>query len=233
MQNAKLKVQNFIRTILNFEFCIPNYRACERGQAMTELVIILPLLLMLCAGVASVVYMCWQGIKVQQAANLAARVEGQERVAGGVSVQAIQDINGTNGKTDDNMTEAQIQQELKNGGNLSSHQRQSQSVYGKFRQYILDRFGPGEQAKLLVPAPVPGQVGISDKVQVIRAMAPPSMFGLHIDPVIVTGTAYGGEDPNMYALPRWGTTTTPIQISNQTCPFPYAWMCYTQNPKGD
>jgi len=44
----------------------------------------------------------------------------------------------------------------------------------------------------------------SDKVQVIRLLQPPKIFDLQLPPVKLEASAYGGEDPHMYGLPRWG-----------------------------
>ena len=56
-------------------------RRCRSGQATVEMAIRSPLLLALIGGGILVVFSCWQGIKVQQGANLAARIQGEERVS--------------------------------------------------------------------------------------------------------------------------------------------------------
>src|SRR5262245_41063657 len=68
--------------------------SCRSGQGMTEIVIMMPLFVILACGVLSIGYMCWQGLKVQEAANLAARIQGQERVSGGASTDTILQDNG-------------------------------------------------------------------------------------------------------------------------------------------
>src|SRR5262245_39084837 len=83
-------------------------RRWSGGQGTTEIALMLPLFVILLGGVLFVGYMCWQGLKVQQAANLAARIQGQERVAGGyappnnpnVGVQFIRQDNGIDGGGD-------------------------------------------------------------------------------------------------------------------------------------
>src|SRR5262249_44332746 len=65
-----------------------------KGQSSVEMVFILPLLIMLAGGMLFVINAGWQDLKVQQAANLLARVEGQEKVMGGASVSAIANENG-------------------------------------------------------------------------------------------------------------------------------------------
>src|ERR1051326_2875203 len=59
---------------LPFDFCPLPCR--NDGQAITEMVIVIPLLIMLLSGAMAWVYTCWQGVKVQQAANIAARIQG-------------------------------------------------------------------------------------------------------------------------------------------------------------
>jgi len=185
----------------------------EAGQGMSELVIMLPLLVMLAFGALAITYMCWQGIKVQEAANLAARVQGQERVAGGTSANDINQVNGTGpgmgGDADpsahinpNDPTQIQTLRTLAPpmGGPSPS------TVYGKYRQIVRDLFTTGEQEHLYVPPPVRGS--ITDQVKVVRLMQPPALFSWQMDPVMVTSTAYGGEDTNMYSLPRWGKTSS-------------------------
>src|SRR5688572_3895751 len=69
-------------------------RQRRAGQATTEMLFILPLLLILAACAAYITYICWQGLKVQQAANLAARINGQERVGGAKDFNQIYLDNG-------------------------------------------------------------------------------------------------------------------------------------------
>src|ERR1019366_5931745 len=66
----------------------------EKGQTTVEMIFVLPLLIMLAGGMIFFVYVGFQDIKLQQAANLAARVEGQEKVSGGTSTQEIDAENG-------------------------------------------------------------------------------------------------------------------------------------------
>jgi hypothetical protein len=64
-------------------------RRSSSGQSIAEFVILLPLFVIMAAALGSVAYICFQGIKVQQAANYAARIQGQERVLGGSSGGSI------------------------------------------------------------------------------------------------------------------------------------------------
>jgi hypothetical protein len=180
----------------------------ERGQAASELVIILPLLLLLAFGAIALTYMCWQGVKTQEAANLAARIQGQERVAGGVSLADIDLVNGmgmggdqdpTALRGQDFLTPERARGERPRGGAMSVR-----SVYGKLRQAARDMFSPGERDHLFVPPPV--RRSITDQVKVVRVMTPPEIFDFQIKPVVVEATAYGGECTNMYGLPCWGHT---------------------------
>lgn len=164
------------------------------GQAMTEIALIIPLLLMLGAGAMFVIYVCSQGIKVQQAANLAARIQGQERIAGGLNTASIEGDDGVY---------------LGLGGNEGIPGSTS-GVYGEIQAAVKQFFSPSEQdpMHLSTPPPIYGQAGNTDAVTVYRYIYPPSnMFGLNLQPLTLGATAYGGEDPRAYGLPRWGSTT--------------------------
>ena len=181
----------------------------QEGQAVAELVVILPILLMLAVGVISVVYVCWQGIKVQQAANLAARIEGQERVAGGFNSASIASDNGifpgmagigtnsTSGAIDPNTLEAMRTQQQSLGV-------MNATVFGKVIQAAKSFFSPSEQQNVVVATPQFGAVGYSDKIRIFRTVTTPSGFGLPSKTITLEGTAYGGEDTHMYGLVRWG-----------------------------
>ncbi len=202
--------------ICNLQFAICNgvrrFVRRSSGQAMTEMVFIIPLLLMLAAGVMSVVYMCWQGVKVQQAANLAARIQGQERVAGGTSLASIAQDNGTastRGDWDPTKDTIKLDDARVKALRQASKAPQSLStVYGKLHSAVFGLFGAGEQQDLFVPLPQYGSVGYSDQVKVIRLITFPKIFGLQLDPIALVATAYGGEDTHMYGLVRWGSTNS-------------------------
>ena len=185
--------------------------SCEAGQAMTEMVFIIPILMMLAVGAMAVVYMSWQGVKVQQVANLAARVQGQERVAGGINFSTIQHDNGVDLTSDADPTlntaplDAAALKALEQ--QMKAHPS-ANTVYGKILKLVRDQFYGNEQSGLFVPAPTYGTVGYSDRVKVVRIWQPPSIFGFTLDPITVQATAYGGEDPHMYGLVRWGHTTS-------------------------
>jgi hypothetical protein len=200
----------------------------KRGQAMVELVLLLPLMLALAGGVCAVVYMCWQGIKVQQAANLAARIQGQERVAGGVDLPTIKANNGVRqgGGDEDpllptNPTLAQNQIDTWKQ-RTSLRMPPLNSVYGKIWNAVHKMFGQDEQNLLFVPAPTYGLVGYSDKVKVVRFWDPPSVFGLKLPIVTLEATAYGGEDPHMFGLVRWGSTSNNVNQQFWSEPDPNA-----------
>jgi len=176
----------------------------KNGQAVMEMVFILPLFLMLAAGVCALVYMCWQGITVQQAANLAARIQGQERVAGGVSLSSIQQDNGVAAGGDTDPTTVGNLQSGQAG--LSQHPAPTGTVYGKLQRAAKSMFGLSEQSSIYVPEPHYGTVGITDEVKVVRIWDPPKIFNMDLNPVMLVGKAYGGEDPHMYGLVRWGST---------------------------
>jgi len=183
----------------------------RRGQALTEMVVIIPLILMLAGGVSAVVYICWQGIRVQQSANFAARIQGQERVAGGVSLSTIQQDNGTAstlGDADPTQDPKAIDSKRYQALSKSSKQlAPADSVYGRVQRAVRSFFGTSEQQGLFIPLPKYGVVGYSDQVKVVRLWQPPSFFGLNLNPIELWSTAYGGEDTHMYGLIRWGSTS--------------------------
>jgi hypothetical protein len=181
----------------------------RRGQAMTELVMLIPLLLMLAAGGMTILYVCWQGIKVQQAANLAARIQGQQRVAGGVSTNAIMTDNGTATGSDIDPTKDATGLDADRMAVLMNSRKvkpPTWSVYGQIVRAVRQFFNPGEQSTVFVPMPTYGAIGYSDQVKVVRVWQPPRIFGLKFRPIMLPATAYGGEDPHMYGLVRWGHT---------------------------
>lgn len=199
----------------NFKFLIFNCRSffSQSGQATTELVILLPLLLFLAGAAMVITYGCWQGLRVQQAANLAARIQGQERISGGPSQRKIDEVNGVSGnglgmagdadpttylqhQTNDTINENAFNQ-------LPKRPPQSnRSVFGKYYYKVKNMFSMRERDTVFVPAPKIGYN--SDRVKVIRTISPPEMFGHRMRPIILEGIAYGGEDSHMYSLPRWG-----------------------------
>jgi hypothetical protein len=176
------------------------------GQATTEIVIMLPLFLLLAFGAIAITYICWQGIKVQEAANLAARIQGQERISGGHSEESIRQDNGLDGGFDKLPTAEDLSQLDSSDDGLSGFKsKPAGGVYGRYYQAVHDMFGKGEQKKLFVPPPT--NVGLNtDTIKVVRVLNPPKFFDFKLKPIRLEATAYGGEDVHMYALPRWGST---------------------------
>jgi hypothetical protein len=187
------------------------------GQAVVEMVFIIPLFLLLAAGCGAVVYMCFQGLKVQQAANVAARIHGQERVAGGPSTSAIRQDNGLDGARpgdvdpslvlDEEFTKDKSADELRQLTFAKKNPQFATSVYGRVKKTVRSFFGSDEQQDLYIPAPNAGIVGYSDNVKVVRVIKFPAIFGLDIKPIVITADAYGGEDTRMWGLVRWGRKT--------------------------
>ncbi len=184
---------------------------------MTELVIILPLFLMIAGAGISFVYMTWQGVKTQQAASLAARVQSQERVAGGQSPDKILEQNGGNntsaqdhglmGLMDNAAREPAIQWsrapfDAPHGQALPRKTSPEKSVYGNIVQRVEQMFGQKERARVYVMKPEPGN--LIDKVDVVRVFNPPPFFGFKFKKIFIKATGYAGEDTYMYSLPRWG-----------------------------
>ena len=187
----------------------PSLRLGRSGQGMSEITLMLPLFILLAGGAMAVAYICWQGIKVQQAANLAARIQGQERVSGASASDAsvgqhfIEQDNGVDGGGDTVPDDASIQGLSNNPNALNGfHTKPTGGVYGKLYQAVHDMFNPGEQKKLFVPLPIQGLN--TDSVEVVRVLNPPKIFDMQLKPVKLQARAYGGEDTHLYGLPRWG-----------------------------
>lgn len=193
---------------------LPVSRRFAAGQAMTELVFILPFILVLAGGAISVAYICFQGLKVQQAANLAARIQGQERVAGGKVVASILQDNGVgDGTGDDAASAAKALQELQSNPHALDGRTVTlpTGVYGHYYKAVQSLFSKGEQEKLFV---LPPHSGINtDAVEVIRILAPPKILNYQMPPVELTATAYGGEDTHAFGLPRWGSVPNTTSAS--------------------
>lgn len=171
-----------------------------RGQASTELVLMMPVFILMIGIALSVGYMCWQGIKVQQAANFAARIQGQERIGGGRDPGSINYENGLVGIAD----------QVSVSGASGVKTGAIPGLYGRYRAAVQRLFNSGEQIKLFVPAP---KLGINtDQVRVVRVLKPPKILNFQMKPILLDGEAYGGEDPRMYGLPRWGNSFYQSQI---------------------
>src|SRR5262245_46086027 len=141
------------------------YLVSNSGQSMSEMVLLIPLMAMLMVGSGVIVYLCWQGVKVQQAANLAARITGQERLSGGTSVDAISRDNGLlNDVIDPSreqaqarirfLTEAEIDEAMNRRANENA---EPGTVYAKIKRFAESLFLPGERGsgRLDVEPPTP------------------------------------------------------------------------------
>lgn len=184
----------------------------ERGQGMVEMMIYVPLMVMLVAGAVSVSYVCWQGLKTQQAANVAARMQGQERIGGGRSSDEISQANRGYGAADPDPSrgwrngEGEGETLYRPVAQRAEGEQQRASVYGRYRSTVRSMFSEKERPNVYVPAPVMGSN--TDQVKVVRVIEFPAIFGFQPDPIVLESTAYGGEDPHTHALPRWGKTET-------------------------
>lgn len=185
---------------MNKRFLVNN----DRGQATTEIVLLLPIFLLLAAGMVMLGYIALQGLKVQEAANLAARIQGQERVSGGTSRQSILQDNGLDGAVEKVPTKEDLAQLKHNPNGLSGFKAAPNGgVYGKYYRAVHAMFSPGEQKKLFVPPPIKEGTN-TDTIRIVRVLNPPKIFGFKLKPIRLEATAYGGEDSHMYSLPRWG-----------------------------
>jgi len=176
-----------------------------------ELTFLLPLVIMLLGGMFFLVYAGWQDLKVQQAANLAARVEGQEKVNGGRTIYDINKENGFGpgmGRVVVNPDVKDATMEISNDNSVGP--LSGQSLYDRLRVMVKGLYAPGERSSVQIESPLSGQS--VDQVNVYRILKMPHIpfFKDKANPlpesIMLKGTAYGGEDPFMYALPRWGTT---------------------------
>lgn len=182
----------------------------RKGQSMVELALILPVVIALGLAASGVAYVCWQGIKTQEAANAAARVQGQERVGGGRNLDEIQMQNRGFGASDFDPSKLASNAVGGASGSNSSIQpsmdgQDSASVYGRYRKMVRSQFSEKERPSVYVPPPVIG--GNTDQIKVVRVINLPTLFGHEFKPIIIESTAYGGEDPRTHALPRWGAAT--------------------------
>ena len=165
----------------------------KKGQAATELAIVLPIFMALACGVVSIVYMSWQSLKTQQAANLAARIEGQGRIAGGADDTALNQGNGFHIK-DGPHSAASDPNDL--------HPALQGGVFQEYYSAVSQMFNAGEQNNMEIKPPT--SIGsYTDEVTIVRHFHPRLLFGFQVPDVQVTAKAYGGEDSNMYGLPRW------------------------------
>jgi hypothetical protein len=177
------------------------------------MVFLVPLMAMLLAGTVSIVYLCWQGVKVQQAANLAARIEGQERIAGGASVSAINEENGFESVNTGPSVHDDDGHHMSKPAADELPKRNAEQIanmgglYERMVHAVSDFFGGSakDANKLIVQEPTQGLY--TDTIKINRVLTPPSMMGLDFGSIKLNGTAYGGEDTKMYALPRWGETS--------------------------
>lgn len=174
---------------------------CRKGQATSEMLFLAPFFVILIGGAISVVYLGWQNLKVQQAANVAARIQGQERVGGGKDFQSIMEVNGQLSSGDNVYANA--------GEGSNGDEPPGDSVYGHVYQMVKKKFySPSEEKSVFVPKPTIGQN--VDEVQVYRFVKLPKIPFMNRNSdnqtVRLEGKAWGGEDTYMYGLPRWGKT---------------------------
>ena len=178
----------------------------RRGQAVTEMVFVIPLLMMVISGGLFMAYGAWQGLRTQQAANLAARIQGQERVAGGTDQGSIEKENGMDGDPDP--TAAGNDTDEKFTG--TPNQPGGDSVYSRLYTMVKQNFFPHNQGEVFIPKPVIGQN--VDRVKIVRVLDVPKLPFLSGETmpkqIKIEATAWGGEDTYMYGLPRWGKSTT-------------------------
>jgi hypothetical protein len=165
-----------------------------------EFVIMVPLFAAVAAMVMFVTYICWQGVKTQQAANLAARIAGQETVGG---AQTFGDIDRMNG----------VQNGVTNNNNPNPLLPNGASVYNTYSTKVQALLNIHDTALLRA---FPPSIGLgSTEVKVIRSISFPAVFFLSAQQITIGDdrhvmgsvhyvNAYGGEDTFMFGLPRWG-----------------------------
>jgi hypothetical protein len=177
----------------------------NKGQTVTEMVFVLPLLIMLAGGMLFMVYAGWQDLKLQQAANLLARVEGQEKVSGGTSDGAIDAQNGFSSGSGYQDVNTTVNNSTFDTGNEQVGSGSSPVLFVRMLNLLKGLF-PGGGVSLAQPV-----TGINIDQVTITKVVP--MFKIPFlskgnaglpKQIVLQGQAYGGEDPSMYALPRWG-----------------------------
>jgi hypothetical protein len=184
----------------------------NKGQTAVEMVFVLPLLVILAGGMLFMVYAGWQDLKIQQAANLLARVEGQEKVSGGTSIRDINIENGFGPGTgfqdgDDSVSGRNFgvsdDTHVTSGGAFALSDRMKNLLRGFFPG------GLGKGGGMAQPRAGQNvdQITITRVIPTFRIPFTKRNAGMPKE-ITLKGTAYGGEDPYMYALPRWGTTPT-------------------------
>jgi hypothetical protein len=180
---------------------------------MVELTVVIPLLVLLATIIAGVLYVEWQGVKTQEAANLAARLEGQEHISGGKTPQQIALLNGnfeglsrempTLNNELDRMTDQEWNHISNSGGGNNGILNIQQKMLDMVRKFI------GRESA--VQTPVIGTA--TDSVTVDRAVGVPAALGG--GDIVIHSTAYSGaEDTYMYGLPRWGPTDGSQDLSS-------------------
>ena len=179
----------------------------NKGQTVTEMVFVLPLLIMLAGGMLFMVYAGWQDLKLQQAANLLARVEGQEKVSGGRSINDINQENGFGPGSGFQDGDAKV--DSHNFGTGDEHVSSGGAPTLKLRMMnLLKGLFPSGGVSLAQPRGGQNvdQITITKVVPMFKIpFLSKGNAGLPKE-ITLKGQAYGGEDPYMYALPRWGTT---------------------------
>ena len=180
-----------------------------KGQSTLEMTFILPLLIMLAGAMVFFVYAGWQDLKVQQAANLAARMEGQEKVSGGTGIEAINQANGFNNSEGNDVVNPDVNDKTVGvSPNTSVSPLSGVPLFDRMKTVVRGLFSPGERVQLAFP-----RTGQNvDQINVYRTLNTPHIpffSGKDGMPskIVLKGTSYGGEDPFMYALPRWGKTS--------------------------
>lgn len=193
----------------------------DAGQATTEMIFLLPIFVILTAAAVFFAYIGWQGVKVQNAANLAARIAGQEYVGGAKDFATIMQDNGlvtslnVQAAGDGDPTECAAKptgdeqrkciDKLANGKPKLAGGPTSGGLYWSYRRRVYEMFSAGEQDRLFVPTPVSRNETI--EVKVIRTLVPPKIMNWQMPPLVLVGQAYGGEDTYVYGLPRFGTVS--------------------------
>jgi hypothetical protein len=180
-----------------------NFATNRRGQTAVEFVLMVPFFAAVAAMVMFVTYTCWQGVKTQQAANLAARIAGQQAVGGAQNFGQIDTMNGVQAGVTNNNNPNPGPPTPTPGG----------SVYSDYYTKVQRLMKISDSTKLRA---FPPSIGLqSVEVKVIRTISLPAIFFLGAQQISIGDdrhmigslhyvSAYGGEDTYMYGLPRWG-----------------------------
>src|SRR5205807_1992884 len=123
------------------------------------------------------------------------------------SIEAINQENGFNDSEGNDVVNPDVNDKTVGvSANTSVSPLSGVPLFDRMKTVVRRFFSPGERVQLAFPRT--GRNGV-DQINVYRTLSAPHIpffsgkDGMPSN-IVLKGTAYGGEDPFMYALPRWG-----------------------------